>query len=243
MKNFGSGKSLLVRAIAIGVIGIGASALADLSPIIFSVQASNANGSGSWDVAYDPGNDGPDGYFWSGGPQTITDGEGDEIAVVELASLSAFGDPAVGMTFTVQALNVNTVFSISSGILSFPAFNGTGIASGGLTVTDSDSNAFASLVGNIGAANTSSFVASYNGGTIFNEDIGPLSVNNVAGSDSGNFNSGLQPIFGVGSIQVDFGFTLSANDSASGTSVFFVTPEPSALALLGLGAVALIRRR
>lgn len=244
MKIFGSSKSLLVRALAIGLFGAGAVAFADLSPIVFSVHASNANGSGSWEVPYDIFNDGPDGYFWSGGPQIITDGEGDEIAIVELASFSAFADPAVGMTFTVQALAANTTFAISSGTLSFPTIGGaTGIASGGLTVTDSDSSSFASLVGNTGAVGSSAFVATYNGGTIHSENINPLTVNNLAGSSSGNFNSGLLPIGSVSSIKVDFGFTLSANDSASGTSVFFVIPEPSCIALIGLGAVAMLRRR
>jgi hypothetical protein len=38
-------------------------------------------------------------------------------------------------------------------------------------------------------------------------------------------------------------FELSANDLASGTSHFQIIPEPSALGLLVLGSVALLRRR
>lgn len=246
MTFFGSGKGLLAR-LAVVAVGVAASSAvqAGLSPVIFSVTASNANGTGTYNVAYDPGLDDPSGYFWSQlGPVTITDGDGDEIATVELANFSAFGDPAVGMSFTVQALGAPTTFSINSGVLSYaPISNASGIASGGLTATDSDTNAFASLVGNIGSSGTRAFVASYNGGTIFGEDVPPLSVNNPAGSDSDNFNTGLQPIGGaIFSMQVDFGFVLSANDSASGTSVFFVVPEPTTMILMGLG-LALIRRR
>ncbi|MFN0136383.1 MAG: PEP-CTERM sorting domain-containing protein [Phycisphaerae bacterium] len=245
MKNFGSGKSLFARsAVAIAALGAGASAFADLSPIIFSVQASNSNGAGSWSVAYDPINDGPDGFFWNGGPQTIVDGDGDEIAIVELASMSAFSDPAVGLTFTVQALAANTNFLISSAVLSFPTIApATGIASCGLTVTDSDTSSSASASGNIGATGGSICVASYNGGTIFGENINPVSTNVPAGTATGNYSTGLQPIGSVSSIALDYGFTLSANDSASATAVFFVIPEPSSLALIGLGVVALIRRR
>ena len=247
MTFLGSGKGLMAR-LAVVAVGMAAStaAQAGLSPVVFSVTASNALGSGTYEVAYDPGADGPDGYFWSQiGPVTITDGNnGNDIAIVEQASFSAFGDPAVGMPFTVQSAGVPTTFAIHSGVLSFAGIAGaSGIASGGLTATDSDTNAFASLIGNTGSTGTRAFVASYNGSTIFGEDVPPLVVNNPAGSDSDQFNTGLNPIGGViSSMQVDFGFTLSSNDSASGTSVFFVTPEPTSMLLMGLG-LALIRRR
>ena len=40
-----------------------------------------------------------------------------------------------------------------------------------------------------------------------------------------------------------FHFTVSANDQATGTSVYVITPEPTSLALLALGGLGLLRRR
>ena len=48
----------------------------------------------------------------------------------------------------------------------------------------------------------------------------------------------------VSDISSRFSFTLSANDIASGTSIFTVViPSPGSAALLGLGGLVAIRRR
>jgi hypothetical protein len=47
----------------------------------------------------------------------------------------------------------------------------------------------------------------------------------------------------VSSIRGTFDFTLSGGDSAGATGTFIITPEPATLALLGLGAVGVLRRR
>ena len=78
----------------------------------------------------------------------------------------------------------------------------------------------------------------YNGGTVFSQLVPGFTVGPL-GSSASSQNSGLQTITGsVSSIQSFFDFTLSANDEASGTSNFAVTPEPSSLVLL-LGAAVM----
>jgi hypothetical protein len=44
-------------------------------------------------------------------------------------------------------------------------------------------------------------------------------------------------------METEYKFRLSAGDQASGTSIFVITPEPTSLALLGLGVLFGIRRR
>jgi hypothetical protein len=56
--------------------------------------------------------------------------------------------------------------------------------------------------------------------------------------------SGWAPIAGsVSSIESEFHFVLSANQEASGTSMFEVVPEPVGLSFLALGGLALLRRK
>ena len=58
--------------------------------------------------------------------------------------------------------------------------------------------------------------------------------------DTGSF----QPTgIDVTSISASWDFTLSAFDSATGTSTFTIVPAPASAALLGLGGLAAARRR
>jgi hypothetical protein len=159
-------------------------------------------------------------------------------------------DPFVALGFAVTAGAVDTNFSISSVVVGFPLIaspQAFAIASGTLTDLDSSLTG-ASLTGLFPGAKA--YQARYNGGgSIFANLLSPLS----APQDGGDIGmerlpaAGRIPVgVGVFNIESQWNFTLSANDSASGTSRFDVIPEPSSFVLAAVAGIALvwqIRRR
>jgi hypothetical protein len=149
-------------------------------------------------------------------------------------------DPAVSLGFFVTAGASTTTFTISSAVVSFPGMpNPTGVASAGVTLTDNDGNG-ANSTGNF--AVNKAYQSIYNGSTVFANLVSPVSASSFGTMTT---SEGAGPVVigtTVSSIQSQFSFNLSANDSASGTSVFRVTPEPSSSALALLGCVGLLWR-
>ncbi len=239
-----------VRAIAVGAAVLGAAtANADISNVIFSITATNSQGTATWQATADQGSWNGDQYTWSGGGVDLVDGDGDIIGTLGTTSIMMIADPVVTVIFDVQAGAADTLFSFGSGLLSFPAIAGaTGSATTGITLTDSDLDGSANLTGAGGASGGSSWQANYNGlapaGTVFAEFIPGLSVVSPNITSTGNGNTGgFQPIPGlVSSMSVAYNFVLSAEDSASGTSAFVIIPEPSSI-LLVIGGLFAIRRR
>jgi len=238
-----------IAAVTLSVL-LTSTASAGLSDVFFRIEASNGTSSAAWEVRtddpsvnYDPDTDT---WSWSGGGISLMSGD-DTLAVLNNGSLTIQEDPVIVIFFDVQAGGSDTVFSISSAVLSFPALiNPTATASMGLTVTDSDADADALLTGGIGTGGNNAFTDVYNAGaSTFLEGISSIQVTNIAGSNSDSANSGgFQPVAGaVVDMQTHLGFTLSANDSASGTGVYVMIPEPSAFALVFLGSVLVLRRR
>ena len=240
-----------VRALAVGAAVLGSvSAFADISNVIFSITATSSEGTASWNATIDQGSWVAPGVFqWSTAGVDLMDGDGDIIASLGATNLTMVQDPVVALGFHIQAGAADTLFTFGSGLLGFPGINGaTGYASTGITLTDSDGDGSTSMVGAGGAAGTNCWQANYNGlapaGTIFAEFLPGLSVAVPGDSETSDANTGaFLPIPGtVSAMSVAYNFVLSANDSASGTSVFNVVPEPATLALLA-GGLLLIRRR
>jgi hypothetical protein len=117
-----------------------------------------------------------------------------------------------------------------------------------MTLSDSGQDTGAIFVGNGGPALNRAYEANYNGlapaGTNFAAFIPGLVVATPGGSNAtSDGTGGFLPIAGaVSSMSSRFAFTLSAHDSASGTSSFVVVPEPASLALVLAGVLAFRRR-
>ncbi len=167
---------------------------------------------------------------------------GNLMATIDSLSVGLNGDPAVSLSFAVTAGSAATVISVSSSTVLFsPIANADAFATAAISLTDGNGNG-ASLIGGFSGK---SYEAQYNGGTIYTDLVSGFS----AGADASSINSERTPTTGtatipgtISSIQSQFGFLLSAHDSASGTSRFQVTstnniPEPSTWALACLALI------
>src|SRR5262245_14978571 len=86
------------RSILIGLVGVGMTGQmlrADISPIVFRVEASNALGAGVWEVPFDEANydRATDTYFWqTDSEHVIRSAAGETIATVVSAGELIIGD-------------------------------------------------------------------------------------------------------------------------------------------------------
>lgn len=223
------------------------------------IEASNANGSGTYQVFLSNGSwskntAGHDVWRWTSPAEgyDIFDDNFNVIAHVGLMQCEMVSDPQVTVNFSVNATALATNFAITTGVLSFPsgiASGAMGRATAGVTITDNDGDG-ATLNGGFGGFG---YRANYNGtipsGSVFSTLLnGPLVA---AADDSATLSQstggypGYQAIGGaVNSMQAKFNFQLSPNDTASGTSFYEIIPSPaSAVLLAGAGLVGAARRR
>ncbi len=247
----GGGAAVAAAAALAAVCGLAAPAAADISPVVLHIRATNAQGTDTWMARIDAGEFGPDGtYHWSlGAPVELRDDNGVLVGMLTQGSTTIIEDPVVSLGFTVTAGAVDTTFQITSALLSFPSMSAAeGRASGQIGATDLGGNGV-SLTGEFGGHMlTTRYNGIVPGGTTFADLFAGPSVNAEAfGSVSildESPDTGFTPIPGtVTDISMQYFFTLSAGDTASGTATFVVLPAPGAAALLGLAAAAGMRRR
>lgn len=240
--------------VAAGLAGLAAgSATAGTIPAL-TIDASSTMGTGSFQVDMDEGTTLPDGTFvWVlDGPTDIVDsGSGQTIAHILFGSIMLGASGNISHSFVLEAANADTHFILGSGLSPTATINNPmGRASAGVTLTDVDGNG-ANLTGMHAGGDL--FQALYNNSSsVFTSLIGgpfgfATAFDSQATSDeypagAGNFAAFPGPVSQIG---INWDFVLSANDSASGTSVFVVVPGPGAGLgfLVGAGLLSGRRRR
>jgi uncharacterized protein (TIGR03382 family) len=236
-----------------GVVGAAAaSASADISDVVFRITATGQNGDDVWVARLSDGGWNPDGsWSWNlAAPVELRSESGALLGTLTQAGTHIIEDPQITLGFFVQAGNVPANFVIQSALLSFPTMtNPDGRMSGSVTVTDGGLDG-ATLTGN--QAGGDFLWGQYNGvvptGTTFATIIqGPLNAApGLSDSESENLPPGVgfMPIAGnVSDMSLQWAFTLSANDVASGTGTYIIVPGPAGAGVLGLAGLAVLRRR
>ena len=176
-------------------------------------------------------------YYWTGADPLEYDLGGGNIATIQL-SIAVKADPLIELGFSVAAGNNATSFSFSSEVMTIePLINAVGTAAASVNLSGFSDIMWGSF--------PECYKALYNGSTVF-ADLIPTGAGMTWPGDSDFLAS--VPIAGeVSSMQTKWQFILSGGGSASGSSQFEITgdviPEPATMILLGLGGLALLRKR
>jgi len=213
-----------------------------------TAQNTSTGGTGSRTYTLTETSPGSGVMIWSSAKaseQEILDGLGNYLGLVKSLECGYEGDPEVRLKFAVVAGGSDTVFTIPSLAVSFAAMtNPRGLASASITVTSG--TAAASATGQY--SGEKAYTAIYNGTTNWAYLVDSVTAppgDSVTGSQRRPVLPTVDEVIpaNVSSIQAAYSFKLTAGDEASGTSRFFITPEPATLGLMGLGLAMMLRRR
>lgn len=245
---------LLTLGVCAGVLGVAASAGAEIIGPGITVTATNANGTASYVVEVnDPFAEvlpNGDWRYVLDSPRTLVDTTtGNAIATLRGLQADVTVNPHVYISFDVVAMVADTTFTISSAVNSFPTI-GAGVAmaggTAGVSFADSDGLNGVSVTGLKAGGHLHTLyvngLAPGSGTELVDIVQGPYSIGGGSSTDFEN-TGGIATGFAVSSISSQFRFRVSGGDSVSGTSSMTVIPTPGAAALLGLGVMTLGFRR
>jgi hypothetical protein len=238
-------------------LALAAGAQAAISDPVIHIHASNAQGAGNFDVPLAAGMFNGDGsyFYFLPAPVDIISG-GNTIATI--TQMNTFIRPAsaglpnlISFGFAVQAGGGGvTSFTMDATVLPAGFVIGPALSmartSAGIGVTDTNGDGVHFLGTEAGGG---AYLTQYNHGTNFASIIvGPVGTNSPNGSDSrsdSNPGGGLYtPIGNATNMNAEWAYTLTANDTAAGTSAWEIlpVPAPGAISLIGLGGLIAIRR-
>jgi len=249
--------SILAAAAATSAFATGA----QVSDPLITISASSSLGSGS--ASFTSADMGaitqPNGgiVFILFSPLTIVDQQNNNI-IATITQLNVINnadntdtpgtpDALTSIGFGLYAGDADTTFNMTASLINTGSVADAALrATASVNVTDNNGNG-ATLTG-LGAGG-SYFNAAYNGGTTFADLVaGPLVAPAIGSNDSSQDFPAAPGIFSpigvaLNNMQAQFNFSLSAGDSAGGTSGFFSIPTPASAALFGIAGFAATRRR
>jgi hypothetical protein len=242
------------RILFLAACGAALGALADHAtagiignPITVTVQ--NNDGVGTFsiqlsDCTWDPANQ--QWYYIQQGSRTVQSTSGQTLATFSGLTMFMQNDPSISLGFALQGGSTPTLVTISSAQLMFPTMtNPTAHSSAGMSITDTSDDGTG--VTEHGGTGPFAYQANYNGlipaGTIYSQHCPDFFTATPGGSNSENGNNNAPITGNVSSMSAAWSFVITPLDSVSGTSNFTILPEPGVLALLGIGSLAVSRRR
>lgn len=179
----------------------------------------------------------------SGEVISLVAADGTVVAEIDRLNVKLDSDPAVDLDFNIRntTSSAMTVDFLSDVVTFDPIVNPVGYATAALTVTDRNLNG-AQATGLF--SGNKAYEARYNGEVAWADLIAPITAPKGGSNTGEDRKPGLPTIWmpindTLSSIESEFKFTLSAKDSASGTSTFEVIPEPGSIMALGIGLMGL----
>ncbi len=245
-------KNALTRtALIAGALALTASAnvaLAGDNDVLFRIESvdNTTNTLSVFEVTFGQGSQSGNSWNWEwDGEDAYMFGADESLGGFSAAAISVNFDSrgfvsTVNLGFDVFAGAGLTAFSIGSGPLAMASTpNAQGIASASVGVTD--------VLGGgatLAPDGAGMYRAFTNGTNTFSNLLGSTLNAGEFSSAQDDDNFGLAAIAGsISEIAAEWNFTLTAFDTAAGTSTFSVTPAPGALSLLGFAGIVATRRR